>query len=366
MRLIGTIPNIQQGKNFSNFLIKQGIDNKCDVHSTGCRIWIEEEDLVETARFWFQKWERNPNDPLFQPKTPPPPPHPEKQVRVEAPLSKEPLGKLNFLILILCGLIFYAGNLTSPTREPIPNFIPPVPVFSSPVKKALLYDYPYAYTLIDKITQTYGVKSLENPNTLPPRGKRLLLEFEKTPFWQGVYDKTVDYFLSIPTKTAPLFEKISQGQIWRLFTPALLHADIFHLVFNMIWLIIIGKQMEKRLGVARYLLFIILTAIFSNTSQYLMSGSNFIGFSGVLCAMVFFVRARQKRMPWEGYFLQPATWTFFVFFIFLMFAIQLTSFLLEITLHTSLPANIANTAHLSGAFLGFILGRLNFFSASYR
>lgn len=325
MRLIATFQDIEQGRNFSNFLHKQDVANNCEIVPNGkeakCRIWVFEEDQVGTAWDWYQLFVLHPRHQQFQSSPPPPLPTKEKTVKTEASFAKEPLGTLNFLLLFLCGILFLISQFTTPFQET---------GGLSPIKKALLYDYPS--------------------------------------YWQGLYHQVVENLLHKTPLTPfpPLFEKIREGEVWRLFTPALLHADIFHLVFNMIWLIVIGKQMEKRLGMARYCLFILIAGIFSNTAQYLISGPNFIGFSGILCAMILFVYVRQRKSPWEGYFLQPATFAFFIFFVFLMFAIQLVSFISEISLDKAFSSNVANTAHLAGALIGYLLGRLNYFSAGYR
>lgn len=330
MRLICTIHDVELGKAFSLFLNKQGIGNSCEVSGNGegvvCRIWIYDEDQTAEAMEWFQRFQQNPR---LSPPAPPP-------VKAEASLEKEPLGKVNFLILVICGLLSLFMYLAGPNNE---------------VKKELLYDYPQTYTLVDQITAK------------PEEKQELLKHLNETPYWRGYYDQVLDHLANRYTPPAPMFEKIREGQVWRLFTPALMHADIFHLMFNMIWLIVIGKQMENKLGSARYLIFILLTGILSNTAQYLMSGPNFIGFSGILCAMIVFVWERQRKAPWEGYFLQPATWAFFAFYIALMAAVQIFSFVMLTTLDTTFSSNIANTAHLSGALIGYFLGRLNIFTA---
>ena len=46
-------------------------------------------------------------------------------------------------------------------------------------------------------------------------------------------------------KEIPLFEKIRQGELWRLFTPCILHRDFLHILFNMIWVWILVKQIEE-------------------------------------------------------------------------------------------------------------------------
>jgi rhomboid protease GlpG len=362
MRLIGRFENALEGKNFSNFLLTQGIENSCEMSPGECRIWVKEEDSVPAALHWFEKYKQSPNAPQFNPKRPPPLPQ-ELPAKTELPFSKEPLGVINFLILLSCGLIFLLCQFTSPLRESAPSSVPPMPLFASPIKKDFLFDYPSAYAIIDQLIHTYGLEWLHDPSTLPKEGQKLLKQFEETPYWQGIYQRLLERSTA---PFPPMFEKIREGEVWRFFTPIFLHVDIFHLIFNMIWLIVIGKQIEKRLGMARYLLFILLAALFSNTAQYLMSGPNFIGFSGVLCAMVVFVWMRQRRAPWEGYFMQPATWSFFVFFVFLMFAIQCFSFAVEASTGRAFSVNIANTAHLTGALVGYLLGRLNYFSAGYR
>jgi membrane associated rhomboid family serine protease len=44
------------------------------------------------------------------------------------------------------------------------------------------------------------------------------------------------------------------AQIWTFFTYALLHADVYHLGFNCIWLAIFSTPLARRLGAWRYLL----------------------------------------------------------------------------------------------------------------
>ncbi len=135
---------------------------------------------------------------------------------------------------------------STPVPEKYAGFI----LFTSPVDKALLYDYPKFYELVDRFIHLYGYDALENPNELPAEGQELLRKINHTPYWSGIYPLLVKGglkgFKNNFTQYS-LFEKIRQGQAWRLFSPSLLHADIFHLFFNMIWLIVLGKQMEQRL-----------------------------------------------------------------------------------------------------------------------
>ncbi len=218
--------------------------------------------------------------------------------------------------------------------------------------------------MIDRFILLYGTDEIETNHEIPQEGKVLLKKIKETPVWQGIYSILLDkddQTMESKLKEVPLFEKIRQGQIWRLFTPALLHADIFHLFFNMLWLIVLGKQIEQHLTSARYILFLLIVGIFSNTMQYLTSGPNFIGFSGVLCGMLTFIWARQTHAPWEGYQLNRMTYLFMMIFITGMALMQFISFFLDKSFGLNVSLNIANTAHLSGAFLGWLMWEIKFF-----
>lgn len=393
MRIVCTLNDQKKGHALSAFLSAEGIENQLDITTdtdwgssnygdVTCRIWVIDEDLVDTAMRWIDLFQKEPNNPIFHAaalKKAPQPPSEDfhekasplkliKLTRSPKVTPPQPLGTITLYILLICAVLFFANEMTEPSFTSFPASLPATPLFSAPIKKKSLYDYPYAYELVDKLVNMYGIERLSTPDELPVEGKYLLEKFYKTPYWHGYYDTLVHDFQSGDAQksdvnaNAPLFEQIRQGQFWRLFTPCLMHSDILHIFFNMIWLIILGKQLEMRLGAWRYLIFILATGVFSNTAQYLMSGPNFIGFSGILTGMLAFIWVRQKVAAWEGYQLDGATMKFMLFFILSMFAIQVVSFYLEVNQQTAFSPGIANTAHLSGAFFGYILGRISLFS----
>jgi rhomboid protease GlpG len=296
--------------------------------------------------------------------TPPPPPAAPPS---SAPLSweKQKMGWITRLLLVTCTFLFFLSQLGISSLQ-IPERYAGMILFTSPVEKILLYDYPKLYRLLDRFLHLYGFEELENPTDLSPEGKSLLEQINHTPVWPGFYQLLLQKrgWEAVTTGLSkyPSFEKIREGQIWRLFSPCLLHGDLFHLFFNMLWLIVLGKQIEQRLTPLRYAFFILIVAIISNTAQYLVSGPNFIGFSGVLCGMLAFIWVRQKIAPWEGYQIDRLTLIFMLIFIISMAAIQLLSFFLEKSFEWSFSPNIANMAHLIGGLVGYILGKLNIFS----
>lgn len=274
-------------------------------------------------------------------------------------------GSLTWVIVIICCSLLALMNYTEKDKD-IPQNLPGLQVFASPINQALLYDYPHFYELINEYGALYGYTNLE-PQNIDSSSQKKLLEtiYTTPPPWIGFYSLAVKngwQGIQKGLTKYPLFEKIKEGQLWRLFTPCLLHANLLHLLFNMLWLITLGKQMEQRLHPTRYLTFILLAGAFSNTAQYLMSGPNFIGFSGVLCGMLAFTWIRQKRAPWEGYLLDKSTVIFMFAYIFGLAGLQFLSFVSEKSFQLAFPISIANMAHISGGLAGYLLGNLNYFS----
>jgi GlpG protein len=390
MRLIGTLEEEQKGLTFSLFLHQQGINHQLEIlsntdwgspdyGSSKCQIWILDEDQVDEALKWYHLFLENPHDPVFDvirvkkapleeqtpllkiPETAPPiSPRADDDIP-DTPWKPQPMGPITRLLLLTCCLLFFMNYFIIPKGE-VPDSFPSTPLFSSPIEKVVLYDYPKAYQIIDKLIQLYGYEALQAPQDLPAEGRFLVQQFYQTPYWQGVYYTFIKEHPNQSQKSPPMFEKIRQGEIWRLFSPILFHGDLFHLFFNMLWLVVLGKQIESRLAAWKYLVLIAVLALFSNTAQYLMSGPNFIGFSGVLCGMLTFIMVRKRIAAWEGYQLDQMTISFMLLFIIGMAFLQLFSFLLESSAGFSFSTGIANTAHLSGALLGFLLGYLNFFN----
>ena len=151
-------------------------------------------------------------------------------------------------------------------------------------------------------------------------------------------------------------------QVWRLFTPCLLHANIFHLVFNMMWFVPLGLEMEQRIRPLRYLVVILTTGILSNVAEYLVAGPRFLGSSGVVCGMVGFIASRQRVAPWERYSLNNALYSVFLFFIFALAAISTIGYVLQFYFGLAFPIGFANAAHIAGLAAGLGLGRLKWFN----
>ena len=398
MRLLGTLDSPEHGQRLSLYLKEQGIDNQLDIVTISdwgsenygdrqAQIWAVDEEQTKKAFQIFEEFIADPDAPRFQQ-----PNRPLKQV-FESNTSKDAakekfvkiqqaasawqsqsVGVVTLYLLLTCTLLFMWSVISIPSRGERPPTAPMMILVVSPVTRTLMYDYPKAYEVYQRLYKLYQQEpdldeqdadpSEDSSANLKPEASRLLKQFRETPVWNGVYDKIVLFVQGQSERiqwNQPLFEKIRQGEAWRIFTPALLHNDIIHLFFNMIWLLVLGKQMESRMGAPRYLLFVLITGSLANTAQYLMSGANFLGFSGVVAAMLGFIYIRQKRAPWEGYQLHRSTLLFITFFILAMLGIQVLSFFSEILWNYPLAPRIANTAHIIGVMVGYYLGKTNFF-----
>jgi GlpG protein len=91
-----------------------------------------------------------------------------------------------------------------------------------------------------------------------------------------------------------LFNEILHGQVWRLITPIFVHLSFLHILFNMLWFKDLGYLIEHSFGKNFLLVFVLISGLFSNILQYLVSGPQFGGMSGVLYAMLGFVWVFKK------------------------------------------------------------------------
>lgn len=80
---------------------------------------------------------------------------------------------------------------------------------------------------------------------------------------------------------------LARGQVWRLFTPILLHFGWLHLGFNLLAFVDLGVLVESRLGAARYGALIAVAGAAGNLAQYAITGNAlFGGASGIIYALL--------------------------------------------------------------------------------
>jgi GlpG protein len=384
MRLIGQLP-LEKANRFAKFLQQEGIDAQIDPvadesQSIEGLIWIVSEDDVDKANGWFNQYLQNPSDPYFQVELSTSQGSEKEQILLSKPTLSTPYNlpppinkkksktPIIFLLIVASIFIYMVTEWTSPN---VPKNIEQIEIpmtFAPPIMKDLLFDWPKAYQLMDQIYASYPLDEIQNTQTWPEDLKTLEKNFQNTQYWKGAYDLVVEEAKKEHPSwdyKGPMFEKIKDGQYYRLFTPALLHGNLLHILFNLMWIVVLGFQIERKIGSLKTLLFVLITGVFSNICQYLMSGPNFLGLSGVVIAMVGFIWIREKKAPWEGYVLHSSTLLFIAIYVFAMFAVQLVSFFFQISGKSSFILPIANTAHIAGGIIGALLGLLPFFERKH-
>jgi membrane associated rhomboid family serine protease len=101
--------------------------------------------------------------------------------------------------------------------------------------------------------------------------------------------------------------KIANGEYYRLVTAGFLHASIFHILFNMLALYLLGTPLEGMLGRARYLLVFGMSLIGGSVVSFCFSPANIVGVgaSGAIFGLMgaFVVVAWKQKLD-----LRPFLW----------------------------------------------------------
>lgn len=99
----------------------------------------------------------------------------------------------------------------------------------------------------------------------------------------GEYFYRVDYLAYYGLKNNYFIE---HGQLWRLITPVLLHGGLLHIAFNMYALQILGRELERFYGSARFLALYLVTAFTGNVFSYLFTSANSLGASTAIFGLL--------------------------------------------------------------------------------
>lgn len=146
------------------------------------------------------------------------------------------------------------------------------------------------------------------------------------------------------------FSAIRAGEVWRLFTPAIMHGFWTHLIMNMMMLFAYGAVIEKRTGSFTMLFLCLFLAAFSNTAQYSLGvfwerplPSSFLGMSGVIFGLFGYAWIR-------SYYARPNdAWDRLVtsqqVYFMLIYALVCV---------TDILGPVANGAHFGGLFAGML------------
>ena len=287
MRLIGHVPNESGALTFSDFLYVHGIHNQVEHEKDGWAIWIHSEDEIGKARDFLQSYLGNPNDPRFHK-------HSQQAAEIKEKERQEDQA---------------ARKRTFDRSTLFKNTTP----------------YSIGPLTILFVVVACAVTGLAWTNS----------------------DKSLYLSLLISEQRSGLREVMS-GEVWRLFTPALLHGGprlspmgIMHLVFNMMWLVDLGSMIEARESSRKLFSLMLVIGVLSNLAQWYFGGPQFVGMSGVVYGLLGYIWMRGKFDPASGLSLHSQTvMMMMIWFFACWFAIP----------------GIANYAHTGGLVVGMAWG----------
>ena len=166
--------------------------------------------------------------------------------------------------------------------------------------------------------------------------------------------------LFIKTNLNSSFENtyLINNEWWRLITPTFLHFSMTHLVFNCLWIYILGQRIEKLDGLNVFLFIFILTGILSNAGQFFWTQQYlFGGLSGAVYGLLGYCFIIELDGRHGRYGLPEALYLFMFIWLLVGFTGVLSFFGF---------GNVANTAHLVGMIAGFIIGLITKYSLNLK
>lgn len=290
MRPIGALQDETQAKHFGDFLYARGIDNQVDPDSRGeWEIWVLDDVHVESARSLLDRFRRDSSDPVFAQAS-----HVAFRRRRQNEASQAPRR---------------ARVVDARTML----YTPPAPL--GPVTIALAV----ISIAIAVFTSLGG-----NEQSIQPLS---ITEYRV----EGEY---IHWDKELP--------EVRKGQIWRLFTPMFLHFGILHLLFNMLWLRDLGSMIEAYKSPWLLPTMVLVIAGTSNLAQYLHTGPNFGGMSGVNYGLLGYVWMQGRFNPASRLSLHPQVVTSAILWFVLCIL--------------NLIPGVANTVHAVGFGVGIAWG----------
>ncbi|MEZ6112923.1 MAG: rhomboid family intramembrane serine protease [Pirellulaceae bacterium] len=313
MRLVGQLPNENDAQRFAAFLITEGITAHAEAEDGHWSVWVREEDATDRAKQELEAFRSQPRDARYQ--------------NVER-LAQERL--------------LQEHRQREAARK---NIIEP----STDWKAGAPRRIPLTRTLVAmSIIATILASTLMGRDSTLRETVAEQLSFVNYPDYLETQDPLVN---------------IKQGEVWRLVTPAFVHADpvargfgVFHILFNMYWLVHFGGMIEDRRGSGLLAMVALLTAIGSNVAQAtfpeaigsiqlpasLHGAVLFGGMSGVVYGLFGFVWIKSRTEPTSGLWIDPTT------------AVLLFGWL--ILCMTGVVGPVANIAHAAGLIVGILMG----------
>ena len=152
---------------------------------------------------------------------------------------------------------------------------------------------------------------------------------------------------SLETVGGASAQDVWHGHWWGLLVNNFLHVQLFHIFFNLYWLVLFGRKIEYEQGPGFLVLFIFLASVVSSGGQIAWDGNMGIGLSGVVYALFGYIALADRYDGRYRGFIPARTKQLFI--IWLFFCIVVTHFNLF---------SVGNGAHMGGLIWGALIGFL--------
>jgi GlpG protein len=286
MRRIGILTSKTASDQFSYYLQSRGLDARRNELAEGSEFWLFDEDRLEEVRRELERYRRGEFDEI---QIPPPAPvqRPGEPQRIRRPSFIRrflaPAPWTIFICLACIAATLATGFFQVPTRFTRALAIIPINVSAKGASYALADDDPFSW--------------------------------------------------------------VAKGQVWRLFTPALIHGHILHLILNLQVFYVFGTAIERMRGTWRLAGLTLVSAALSNLAQYWWAGPFFCGLSGVAYAMYGYIWMKSLFQP-ETRFVVPRS-------------LHITFWIWTLICFSGLLP-IANAAHAGGLAVGILYGLVTY------
>ncbi|QDV68889.1 Rhomboid protease GlpG [Rosistilla carotiformis] len=306
MRKIGEFTNPEQASQFCDYLLTISISATAEESNTdpvAWAVWIHDEDRLNVARAELDAFRQQPGDAKYRV---------YKQAD-EIRKQQEAKNKDRLKQQRKVGGAAWAGSGNFVTQKPRLTI-------------ALVVTCVVLFFLTDPGSR--GVRD--------DAGAQLFQELR----FVGVQDY-------VESEGDPL-ASIKKGQIWRVFTPNLLHGSMMHLGFNMMALFFLGGAIERLQSPMALAVLVLLTGITAIVVQSIFPASlggspNVIGISGAVYGLFGYLWIRPILQPSFPNLIPPSTVMLMLVFMFMFILLPQGSMGGQ---------SIANVAHVAGLLMG--------------
>lgn len=319
MRCIGSLPDGWRARQFADYLVASGVPSQVEENSTGAwDIWVQRDEQLDHARAELARFSAAPDDPRYEGAD-----SQARRIREEEESRAQRLRR-NFMDV----RTQWGG------RRGLPQITLTVMVLAILVGVGTqlgMRDTPLLQWMLFAPYSESGEIPREDDSG-------------------GVFTGGDRYFAG-----EGMFGAISRGQVWRLFTPALIHFGALHLIFNLYWLFRFGQMIETIKGPLLFGLLVIGGALVGNLAEALWTQMDFLnrgsryaafgGLSGLNYALFGYVWLSGRLRPRDEIGADPQT--SMILFAWLVLCM------------TGMVGPVANTAHLAGLAVGLAIAWLN-------